>query len=117
MPFRKFFIPVYLGAFFWGVCFITLGKVLGPKWELLHQATSKYFIIFIIVLAVLLVGFFAYRFYKIQIKNFFIHLLNRLNKRLKIIRVTEVSLIILTLVFIGLFILMLGLAQEYLYNE
>lgn len=117
MPFRKFFIPAYLGAFFWGVCFITLGKVLGPKWEILHQATSKYFIIFIIVLAVLLVGFFAYRYYKIQIKNFFIHLLNRLNKRLKIIRVTEVSLIILTVVFIGLFILMLGIAQEYLYNE
>ena len=78
MPFRKFIIPAYTGAFLWGICFITLGKVLGPQWKAFHQAASKYFIIFIIVFAVLLVGYFAYRFYKIQIKDFFIHLLQRL---------------------------------------
>ena len=29
MPFRRFIIPAYTGAFLWGICFITLGKVLG----------------------------------------------------------------------------------------
>ncbi|WP_026574140.1 VTT domain-containing protein [Bacillus sp. UNC438CL73TsuS30] len=117
MPFRKFIIPAYAGAFLWGACFITLGKVLGPQWESFHQAASKYLIIFIIVLAVLLAGYFAYRFYKVQMKDFFIHLLKRLNERVKTIKATQLFLIFLTLVLIGMVTLMLGLAQDYLYNE
>ncbi|MDN3016223.1 DedA family protein [Paenibacillus sp. BSR1-1] len=117
IPFRKFIIPAYSGAFLWGICFITLGKVLGPEWKTFHGAASKYFVIFIIALAVLLAGFFAYRFYKIQIKNFFILLLKRLIDRLKTIRATEIFLIVLTLVLIGMVSLMIGLAQDYLYGE
>ena len=117
MPFIKFIIPAYIGSFLWGACFITLGKVLGPHWEVFHQAASKYFIIFILVLAVLLVGYFAYRFYKIQIKNSFIHLINWLTNRLKTIRKTGIFLIFLTLVLIGMVTLMLGMAQDYLNNE
>ncbi|KAB2328351.1 DedA family protein [Cytobacillus depressus] len=117
MPFRKFIIPAYTGAFLWGLCFISLGKVLGPKWKAFHEAASKYFVVFIIVLAVLLAVFFAYRFYKIQIKNFIILLLKRLTERLKTIRATEIFLIFLTLVLIGMVSLMLGLAEDYLYDE
>ncbi|MEH7246854.1 DedA family protein [Neobacillus niacini] len=117
MPFRKFIIPAYTGSFLWGFCFITLGKVLGPRWEVFHQAARRYFIIFIIVMAILLVGYFTYRYYKIQIKDFFNHLLKRLIARLKTIRKTEIFLIFLTLVLVGMVILMLGMAQDYLYNE
>ena len=117
IPFRKFIIPAYTGAFLWGVCFITLGKVLGPEWKVFHEAASKYFVIFIIVFVVLLAGFLVYRFYKTQIKNFFIHLLKRLIERLKTIRATEIFLIFLTLVLIAMVSLMLGLAQDYLYGE
>ncbi|MFD4929690.1 VTT domain-containing protein [Peribacillus butanolivorans] len=117
MPFRKFIIPAYTGSFLWGFCFITLGKVLGPHWEAFHHSASKYFIIFIIIFGVLLVGYFTYRFYKVQIKNFFIHLIKWLTNRLKTIRKTEIFLIFLTLVLIGMVTLMLGMAQDYLYNE
>ncbi|WP_342043438.1 DedA family protein [Bacillus sp. OTU2372] len=117
MPFRKFILPAYTGSFLWGFCFITLGKVLGPRWEVFHQAASKYFIIFIIGLAVLIVGYLAYRFYKVPIKNLFIVLIKWLTNRLKTIRKTEFFLISLTLVLIGMVILMLGMAQDYLYNE
>ncbi|ULT56404.1 DedA family protein [Neobacillus drentensis] len=117
MPFKKFIIPAYTGSFLWGVCFITLGKVLGPRWKVFHQAASKYFIIFIIVFVILLVGYFAYRFYKIQIKNLFIHSINWLTNRLKTIRKTEIFLIFLTFVLIGMVTLMLGMAQDYLYSE
>ncbi|MGZ4160549.1 MAG: DedA family protein, partial [Neobacillus sp.] len=117
IPFRKFIIPAYTGSFLWGYCFITLGKVLGPRWEVFHQAASKYLIIFIIAFALLLAGYLAYRFYKNQIKGFFIHLLRRLIDRLRTVRATEIFLIFLTLVLIGMVILMLGLAQDYLYNE
>ncbi|MBS4196619.1 VTT domain-containing protein [Lederbergia citri] len=117
ISFRKFIIPAYTGAFLWGICFITLGKVLGPKWEVFHQAASKYFIFFVIVLAILFLGYMAYRFYKNQIKDFFIRLIKRLMNRLKTIRAAELFLIFLTLGLIGIVILMLGLAQDYLYNE
>ncbi|WP_286228430.1 VTT domain-containing protein [Neobacillus mesonae] len=117
IPFRKFIIPAYSGAFLWGICFITLGKVLGPQWEAFHQAASKYFIVFIIVLAILVVGYLVYRFYKNQIKDFFIRLIKRLMNRLKTIRATEIFLIFLTLALIGMVVLMLGLAQDYLDNE
>ncbi|KOP70253.1 hypothetical protein AMS59_20740 [Lysinibacillus sp. FJAT-14745] len=117
MPYRKFIIPAYTGAFLWGISFITLGKVLGPKWDTFHQAASKYFIIFLIVLAVLLVGYIVFRFYKIQIKNSFIHLLTWLTNRLRTIRATEIFLIFLTSVLIGMVILMFGIAQEYLEND
>lgn len=117
MPFRKFIIPAYTGVFLWGICFITLGKVLGPEWKAFNEAASKYLVIFLIVLALLLVGFLVYRFYKNQIKDFFIGLMQRLSTRLKTIRATEVFLISLTLVLIGMVSLMLGMAQDYLYSE
>jgi membrane protein DedA with SNARE-associated domain len=117
ISFRKFIIPAYSGAFLWGICFITLGKVLGPEWKAFHQAASKYLVIFLIALAVLLAGFLVYRFYKNQIKVFFIRLITRLLHRMKTIRATEIFLIFLTLVLIGMVSLMLGLSQDYLYSE
>jgi membrane protein DedA with SNARE-associated domain len=117
MPFRKFIIPAYSGAFLWGVCFITLGKVLGPKWESFHHAASKYFIVFIIVIAIVLIGYFAFRYYKVQIKSFIVHFLNALMLKLKTLRATEVILIVLTLLLVGLVTLMLSMAQDYLADE
>ncbi|MFF2796536.1 DedA family protein [Lysinibacillus xylanilyticus] len=117
IPFRKFIIPAYTGAFLWGICFITLGKVLGPKWDTFHQAAGKYLIIFLIVLAVLLGSYLIFRFYKIQIKNFFIRSITWLTNRLKTIRATEIFLIFLASVLIGLVILMVGIAQDYLEND
>jgi membrane protein DedA with SNARE-associated domain len=117
VPFRKFIIPAYIGSFLWGFCFITLGKVLGPRWKVFHEAASKYFVIFIIVIVVLLVVYLAYRFFKHQIKDFFIQVLKRLVIRLKTVRATETFLIFLTLVLIGMVCLMVGMAQDYLYNE
>ncbi|MBT2655787.1 VTT domain-containing protein [Bacillus sp. ISL-18] len=117
MPFRKFIIPAYMGSFLWGLCFITLGTVLGPRWEVFHQAARKYFIIFIIVFAIVMAGFLAFRFYKNSIKEFFIHFLTSLVHRLKTIRNTEIFLIFLTIALIGLVVLMLGMAQDYLYDE
>lgn len=90
---------------------------MGPKWETLHQAASKYLIIFLLVLAVLLAGYLLFRFYKIQIKNFFIQWLTRLTNRFRTIRATEIFLTCLTSVLIGFVILMFGLAQDYLAND
>ncbi|WP_223282872.1 DedA family protein [Neobacillus kokaensis] len=117
LSFQKFIIPAYTGSFLWGFCFITLGKVLGPQWQAFHHAASKYFVMFIIVLAILLAVFLIYRFYKNQIKDLFIQVLKRLMLHLKTIRATEIFLICLALVLIGMVSFMMGLAQDYLAND
>lgn len=117
MPYRTFVIPAYIGASLWGGSFITLGKILGPRWEDFHKLAGQYFIYIVFVFAIVIGGLLIYKFYKKQIKNFFIRLLNRIVSYFRTIRATEVFLISLTLVFLGMITLMLGLAEDYLYNE
>ncbi|MCM3729870.1 hypothetical protein M3226_30565 [Neobacillus cucumis] len=87
---------------------------MGPEWQAFHQAATKYLVVFLIVLAVLLGAYFVYRFYKNPLKNFFVRWIQRLLSWLKTIRATEMFLISLTVVLIGMVILMLGLADDYL---
>lgn len=117
MPYRTFVVPAYIGASLWGFSFITLGKILGPRWQDFHKLASRYFIIIILIIILVLVGILAYRFYKNQIKNFFVRLLNRIISYFRTIRAAEVFLISLTLVLLGMITLMLRLAEDYLYDE
>ncbi|MGX9135075.1 DedA family protein [Rummeliibacillus sp. JY-2-4R] len=117
MSFLKFIIPAYIGSFLWGFCFITLGKVLGPRWDSFHQSASKYLIVLIVILAILVIGYITFRVYKVQIKNIIILFIDKLTVKLKIIRKTEIFLSFLTFVLIGMVTLMLGMAQDYLFNE
>ncbi|WP_242220895.1 VTT domain-containing protein [Bacillus cereus group sp. BfR-BA-01380] len=117
MPYRTFVVPAYIGASLWGFSFITLGKILGPRWEDFHKLAGRYLIYIVLVFAIAIGGLLVYKFYKNQIKNFFVRLLNRIISYFRIIRATEVFLISLTLVLLGMTTLMLGMAQDYLYNE
>lgn len=117
MPFRKFAIPAYLGAFLWSFAFLTLGKLLGPRWNDFHKLASHYFVFIVIGLVILVVLLFVYRFYKEPIKVFFLRGIQKMAPRLRTIRATEVFFIVLTAAFIGLSVLMLGLAQDYWHNE
>jgi membrane protein DedA with SNARE-associated domain len=117
MPYRTFLVPAYIGASLWGFSFITLGKILGPRWQDFHKLAGRYLIYIVLVLAIVIVGLLVYKFYKNQIKNFFVRLLNWLISYFRTIRATEVFLISLTLVLLGMTTLMLGMAQDYLYNE
>ncbi|MGH0429472.1 VTT domain-containing protein [Bacillus hominis] len=117
MPYRTFFIPAYIGASLWAISFITLGKILGPRWQDFHKLAGQYLIYIVLVLAIVIGGGIVYKFYKKQIKNFFLRLLNWLISYFRTIRATEVFLISLTLVLLGMITLMLGMALDYLYNE
>ncbi|MDR4983861.1 VTT domain-containing protein [Bacillus cereus] len=117
MPYRTFFIPAYIGASLWAIGFITLGKILGPRWQDFHKLAGQYLIYIVLVLAIVIGGGLVYKFYKKQIKNFFLRLLNWLISYFRTIRATEAFLISLTLVLLGMITLMLGMALDYLYNE
>ncbi|MCY9667402.1 VTT domain-containing protein [Paenibacillus alginolyticus] len=64
ISFRKYAVFAYLGAFFWVSVFISLGKILGPKWELYHHTINRYLIIGGVIAAVIFVLVYLYRKYK-----------------------------------------------------
>ncbi|MBW5449221.1 DedA family protein [Cohnella sp. CFH 77786] len=66
MPFRRYSLFAYTGAFFWVSLFISLGKMLGPKWEHYHRTVNRYMIIIGIASALLTGVIYAYRTYRRQ---------------------------------------------------
>ena len=67
ISYRAFALYAYIGAFLWTGCFITLGKILGPKWEVFHGAIKKYLIIGGIIVAIVLLAVYLYKTKKQQI--------------------------------------------------
>ncbi|MFK7692633.1 bifunctional DedA family/phosphatase PAP2 family protein [Paenibacillus sp. HJGM_3] len=53
MPFKKYVLYAYSGAVIWTGLFISLGKLLGPKWEEYHRTVNRYLILFAIASAVI----------------------------------------------------------------
>jgi len=64
MPFRQYALYAYSGALFWVSLFITLGRVLGPKWEVYHQTVNHYMMIFGLASALLTLMIYVYHKYK-----------------------------------------------------
>ena len=114
---RTYALLSYSGAFFWVTTFITLGKILGPKWEQFHTSIKKYLIIGSIIAAVIIIVLYVYKKYKLEIKSLAIKLLAGILSVLHTRKSVGLLLIITTVVTLGLIILMIGLIQDFLGNE
>jgi membrane protein DedA with SNARE-associated domain/membrane-associated phospholipid phosphatase len=117
MPFRRYAIYAYTGAIFWVSLFISLGRVLGPKWEIYHKTVNHYMIIFGIASALLTLAIYLYRKYKRHVLDWLVALLikgvrhyNSLGKVRFLVLASFVALVL----FISL---MLGLIQDFLAQE
>lgn len=117
ISYRAFSVYAYLGAFLWVSTFISLGKLLGPKWKTYQTSIEKYLIIGVIILALATVAYFAYKKYRLQlvvgIKTLVtraVHTFNSLGQVRFFIAGTSV-------VFLILFGLMIGMIQDYLKND
>ncbi|OIK09944.1 hypothetical protein BIV60_22635 [Bacillus sp. MUM 116] len=69
LPFRTYAGFAYTGAFLWVAVFITIGKILGPQWELFHTLIKKYLLIGIVVAVCILAVIYLYKKYKGKLKN------------------------------------------------
>lgn len=117
IPYPKFATYSYLGALIWTGTFISLGKVLGPKWELLHGTIKKYFIIGSLILVVIIALILIYKTYKDIIINNLLKTLNGLVYRYNSLGKAK-ALITCTLITLASFlILVIGLTQDFLNNE
>jgi len=117
IPYRKFATYAYLGAFIWTGTFISLGKLLGPKWELMHGTIKKYLIIGSIILALVIVLIIVYKTYKDIIASKLMGLVNNLVARYHSLGKAKALITCALIAFLGLFVLVIGLIQDFLNNE
>ena len=106
-----------MGAFIWTSTFISLGKVLGPKWKEFHGSIRKYLIIGGIIATLILAGIYLYRNYKQHILETMKTTLDQAVKTFRSLRRVKVLVVGTAAIFLGLFVLMVGLIQDYLANE
>lgn len=66
ISFSKFAANAYIGALIWTTTFITLGRLLGYNWNIVHTHLKDYFIIAGILF---LIGIFIYYKYTLKNKN------------------------------------------------
>ncbi|MBW7452729.1 bifunctional DedA family/phosphatase PAP2 family protein [Paenibacillus sepulcri] len=117
MPFRRYALYAYTGAIFWVSLFISLGKVLGPKWEAYHSTVNQYMIIFGIASALLTLVIYLYRKHKRQILASLMDLLIKGVRQFNSLGKVKFLVFASFVVFVMLISLMLGLIQDFLAHE
>lgn len=117
IPFRKYAWFAYAGAFVWASVFISLGKVLGPKWEQYHHTMNRYLIYAGVIAAFIFIIVYLYRKNKLRMKEL---LINSLEKGITNFHsMGKVKFIVLAsfAIFATFLTLMIGLIQDFLANE
>ena len=114
IPLRVFIIYSYLGSFLFAGTFISLGRYLGSDWVKYHALIEKYISIAAIIVAIILLIVYIFR-YKGHIQDFIAQLLENSAERYNysLLRVKIIAASVLA-VFFSFVILMIGITQDYL---
>ncbi|MBB6669475.1 VTT domain-containing protein [Cohnella nanjingensis] len=117
LSFRHYAAYAYSGAFFWVFVFLTLGKLLGPKWEQYHHAINRYLIIFGLISAAVYLLAALYKKKRVQIQARIGSLLDRGIRHFHSIAKVKLIILAASFLFIALFSVMIGLIEDYLAHE
>ncbi|WP_274651352.1 bifunctional DedA family/phosphatase PAP2 family protein [Paenibacillus humicola] len=117
MPYGRYALYAYSGAFFWVSLFISLGKVLGPKWEQYHSTVNRYMLVFAVASALLTVIIYLIRKYKRRAAESLLRLLTQGVYRFNSFGKVRFLLLASFAVFVLFFSLMLGVIQDFLAHE
>jgi membrane protein DedA with SNARE-associated domain len=117
IPYKRFALNAYIGAIIWTSTFITLGKILGSKWDRFHASIMKYLIIGGIIIGVILICIYLYKYYKNQIIEFVVKTLQNSYKVFHSLGKIKIAVLGVAVVFVGLSILVASLIQDFLANE
>jgi membrane protein DedA with SNARE-associated domain len=117
IPYKRFALNAYIGAFIWTSTFISLGKVLGPDWEKFHGSIKKYLIIGGIILAIVLLGIYFYRIYKATLIDFIMKSLESGIQVYNSLGKIKVAIVGVAAIFVALSIFLIGLIQDFLAHE
>jgi membrane protein DedA with SNARE-associated domain len=117
MPFRNYALYAYSGAIIWVGLFISLGKVLGPKWEQYHRTVNRYLIIFAIVSAIITLLVLVYRQYKRSLISMVGTWLAKGIQYYNSFGKVRFLVLAAYAIFVLFFSLMLGLIQDFMDKE
>jgi membrane protein DedA with SNARE-associated domain/membrane-associated phospholipid phosphatase len=117
LPFRTYMRYAYSGAFIWAGTFISLGKILGPKWEKFHHSITKYLLIAGVIAAVIFICIYLYKKYKFQLIEFTQHALNKGVKTFLSFGRVKFVVVIAFGICLSFIALMIGLVQDLFANE
>nr|WP_275583912.1 DedA family protein [Scopulibacillus daqui] len=78
IPFRTYATYAYIGAFIWTGAFISIGKIIGPSWDMYYNSAKKYLLIICAVAAAAAILFLLYRKYRESIISGVLSLFNKL---------------------------------------
>lgn len=117
VSFRSYAIFSYLGYLIWVLTFIILGKLLGPRYELIATAFKKYFIILIAALSVLVILYYVIRYNRKSIKHWTIvayrSLFTNFQSRLRL----KLLIMGAAIVFAVLNSVMFGLTDDFFHQK
>ncbi|TDF97286.1 phosphatase PAP2 family protein [Paenibacillus piri] len=114
---RTYRLYAYTGAFIWTGTFISLGKIVGPEWEQFHHSITKYLLLAGILAALLLMAFYLFRKYKIKLNDRIVYWLSKAVKKFSSLGPARFLITASFGLFLALFMLMVGLVQDFLANE
>ncbi|MFC5530276.1 bifunctional DedA family/phosphatase PAP2 family protein [Cohnella yongneupensis] len=117
LSFRKYALFAYSGAFFWVSLFITLGKLLGPKWEQYHHAINRYMLIAGLLSASAYLLYVFYKKHKQRIRERLDKWLDKSIRQYHSIGKVKFIIIAAAATFIALFTFMIGLIEDFMADE
>ena len=117
IPYKRFAINAYIGAFLWTATFVSLGRILGANWEKIHVSIKKYLIIAGIIVGVILILLYLYKSNKEKITNYSVNSLENLVKIFQSLGKIRATIVAIAVIFVGLSILGVGFIQDFFANE
>ncbi|MBS4201415.1 VTT domain-containing protein [Bacillus sp. FJAT-49732] len=115
IPFKIYMMFAYIGAFLWTSLFITIGKLLGPKWDQFHTSIKKYLLIGVLIAAVIFIVIYVYRKNKQKLNHWLVSFIRNMMEKRK--RKAKLFIVFSMLATLALMSLMIGLVQDFLENE
>ncbi|OPH57921.1 alkaline phosphatase [Paenibacillus ferrarius] len=115
--FRKYAWFAYTGAFIWVSVFISLGKVLGPKWEQYHHTINRYLVYAGIIAAFIFIMVYLYLKNKRRMKEVLTYSLEKGISSFHSMGKVKFIVLAAFVTLAALITLMIGLIEDFLANE
>ncbi|GFP75366.1 VTT domain-containing protein [Clostridium fungisolvens] len=117
ISYKKFALNSYIGAILWTTTFISLGKLLGTKWEKYHKLITQYLIIGGVIISLIIVVIYLYRSHKQQIIEATIRILRKAMRTFNSFGKIKVAMFSVSVAFVTFFALLIGVIEDFLANE
>lgn len=117
LPFKSFSFFSYIWVFLWVGAFISLGNLLGPKWDQYQGEIKKWLVLASIVIGFLAILFFIFKKNKEYIKESFLLLNEAAFKRFRSFLKIKIMILTVFILFVTFLSLMAGMIQDLVANE